>query len=72
MNKSLEHELYNSEIDLKRLEYLSETDLKRLEYLYGKSVTSIQTKDELQKDILKLKGRIELLKELIKWETENE
>ena len=40
--------------------HISEIDLKRLQYLYG-------TKD-CQEDILKLKGRIELLKELIKKE----
>ena len=60
MSKSLEQELYNSEIDLKRLEYLSETDLKRLEYLYGT--------EDCQDDILRLRGRIELLKKIIKEE----
>jgi|14_taG_2_1085336.scaffolds.fasta_scaffold94091_3 hypothetical protein len=40
--------------------YNSETDLKRLEYLYGT--------EDCQDDILKLRGRIELLKEIIKEE----
>ena len=43
---------------LKQDLYNSETDLKRLEYLYGT--------EDCQDDILKLKGRIELLKEIIK------
>jgi len=47
MISNLEQDLYNSE-----------TDLKRLEYLYGT--------EDCQDDILKLKGRIELLKEIIK------
>tara|TARA_R100000742_G_C4278866_1_gene102303 strand:+ start:1340 stop:1498 length:159 start_codon:yes stop_codon:yes gene_type:complete len=46
MIEQLEADLYNSE-----------RDLKRLQYLHG-------TKD-CQDDILKLKGRIELLKEII-------
>lgn len=45
---------------LKQNLHTYEIDLKRLQYLYG-------TKD-CQEDILKLKGRIELLKELIKKE----
>ena len=49
MGSNLEQDLYNSE-----------TDLKRLEYLYGT--------EDCQDDILKLRGRIELLKELIKEE----
>ena len=45
---------YNLKHDL----HSSEIDLRRLEYLYGK--------EDCQEDILKLKGRIELLKEIIK------
>ena len=43
---------------LKQDLHTSEIDLKRLEYIYGT--------EDCQEDILKLKGRIELLNELLK------
>jgi len=44
--------------------HTAEIDLKRLQYMNGDK--------ECQDDILKLKGRIELLKEILKGETNNE